>query len=602
MKVSSKICALNIIIVILVALSVINVLGEDDVRCLQGVKNSLDNPEGKLTTWNFANSSVGFICNFVGVSCWNDRENRIINLQLRDMKLSGQVPESLRYCQSLQNLDLSSNSLSGTIPAQICTWVPYLVTLDLSNNDLSGPIPPDLANCTYLNKLILSNNRLSGSIPFELSGLGRLKQFSVENNDLAGTVPSFFTNLDSASFDGNKGLCGKPLSKCGGLSEKNLAIIIAAGVFGAASSLLLGFGVWWWYHLRYSERKRKGGYGFGRGDDTSWAQRLRSHKLVQVSFFQKPLVKVKLADLIAATNNFSPDNIIISTRTGTTYKAVLPDGSALALKRLTTCKLGEKQFRSEMNRLGQIRHPNLAPLLGFCVVEEEKLLVYKHMSYGTLYSLLHGSGNALDWSTRFRIGLGAARGLAWLHHGCQRPFLYQNMCSNVILVDEDFDARIMDFGLAKMTCSDSNESSYVNGDLGEFGYVAPEYSSTMVASLKGDVYGFGVVLLELVTGQKPLDISNAEEGFKGSLVDWVNHLSSSGRSKDAVDKAICGKGHDEGIYQFLKIACNCVIARPKDRWSMYKTYQSLKTIASEHHVLSELDDEFPLIFGKQDYD
>ncbi|KAL3567860.1 hypothetical protein D5086_030511 [Populus alba] len=430
MKVSFKICALNIIIVTLVAFSVINVLGEDDVRCLQGVKNSLDNPEGELTTWNFASSSVGFICNFVGVSCWNDRENRIINLQLRDMKLSRQVLESLRYCQSLQNLDLSSNSLSGTIPAQICTWVPYLVTLDLSNNDLSGPIPPDLANCTYLNKLILSNNRLSGSIPFEFSGLGRLKQFSVENNDLAGTFPSFFTNLDSASFDGNKGLCGKPLSKCGGLSKKTLAIIIDAGVFGAAFSLLLGFGVWWWYHLRCSERKRKGGYGFGR----------------------------------------------------------------------------------------------------------------------------------------------------------------------------DYDARIMDFGLAKMTCSDSNESSYVNGDLGEFGYVAPEYSSTMVASLKGDVYGFGVVLLELVTGQKPLDISNAEEGFKGSLVDWVNHLSSSGRSKDAVDKAICGKGHEEEIYQFLKIACNCVIARPKDRWSMCKAYQSLKTIASEHHVLSELDDEFPLIFGKQDYD
>nr|TKS05804.1 leucine-rich repeat transmembrane protein kinase [Populus alba] len=453
MKVSFKICALNIIIVTLVAFSVINVLGEDDVRCLQGVKNSLDNPEGELTTWNFASSSVGFICNFVGVSCWNDRENRIINLQLRDMKLSRQVLESLRYCQSLQNLDLSSNSLSGTIPAQICTWVPYLVTLDLSNNDLSGPIPPDLANCTYLNKLILSNNRLSGSIPFEFSGLGRLKQFSVENNDLAGTFPSFFTNLDSASFDGNKGLCGKPLSKCGGLSKKTLAIIIDAGVFGAAFSLLLGFGVWWWYHLRCSERKRKGGYGFGRGDDTSWAQRLRSHKLVQVSLFQKPLAKVKLADLIAATNNFSPDNIIISTRTGTTYKAVLPDGSALALKRLTTCKLGEKQFRSEMNRLGQMRHPNLAPLLGFCVVEEEKLLVYKHMS-----------------------------------------------------------------------------------------------------------------------------------------------------SKDAVDKAICGKGHEEEIYQFLKIACNCVIARPKDRWSMCKAYQSLKTIASEHHVLSELDDEFPLIFGKQDYD
>src|SRR5262249_40578919 len=149
----------------------------------------------------------------------------------------------------------------------------------------------------------------------------------------------------------------------------------------------------------------------------------------------KPLVKVKLSDLMAATNGFNPENIIISTRTGTTYKAVLPDGSALAIKRLSTCKLYEKQFRMEMNRLGVIRQPNLTPLLGYCVVEEEKLLVYKHMSYGTLYSLLHGSGDPLDWQTRFRIGLGIARGLAWLHHGCQPPFLHQNICSNVILID-----------------------------------------------------------------------------------------------------------------------------------------------------------------------
>ncbi|KAB5521108.1 hypothetical protein DKX38_025427 [Salix brachista] len=592
-----KVCT---VIAIFAALGAV-VFAEDDVRCLQGVSKSLNDPDGKLATWNFGNSSVGFICSFVGVSCWNDRENRIINLELRDMKLSGQVPESLQYCKSLQNLDLSSNSLSGTIPAQICTWVPFLVTLDLSNNDFSGPIPPDLAKCIYLNNLILSNNRLSGSIPLGFSTLGRLKKFSVENNDLTGPVPSFFNNFDPAGFDGNKGLCGKPLSKCGGLSKKNLAIIIAAGVFGAASSLLLGFGLWWWYRSKHSGR-RKGGFVVGRGDDTSWAQGLRPYKFVQVSLFQKPLVKVKLGDLMAATNNFSLENIIISTRTGTTHKAVLPDGSALAIKRLSTCKLGENQFRLEMNRLGQVRHPNLAPLLGFCVAGEEKLLVYKHMSKGTLFSLLHGTGNALDWPTRFRIGFGAARGLAWLHHGCQPPLLHQNICSNAILVDEDFDARIMDFGLARMmTCSDSNESSYVNGDLGEFGYVAPEYSSTMVASLKGDVYGFGVVLLELVTGQKPLGISTAEGGFKGSLADWVNHLSSSGRRKDAVDEAIRGKGHDDEISQFLKIACNCVISRPKDRWSMHEAYQSLKIIANEHG-LSEQDDEFPLIFSRQDHD
>ncbi|KAF2308662.1 hypothetical protein GH714_011935 [Hevea brasiliensis] len=464
------------------------------------------------------------------------------------MNLSGQFPESLKDCKSLQNLDLSSNALSGTIPAQICTWLPYLVTLDLSNNDLSGSIPPDLVKCTYLNNLILSNNRLSGPIPYEFSSLARLKKFSVANNDLKGAIPSFFSDFDSGDFSGNE-LCGKPLgSKCGGLSKKNLAIIIAAGIFGAAASLLLAFGVWWWYHLGYSRTKR--GYGIGRGDDTSWVDRLRAHKLVQVSLFQKPLVKVKLADLMAATNNFSPENIIISTRTGTTYKAVLPDGSALAIKRLSTCKLGEKQFRLEVNQLGQLRHPNLTPLLGFCVVEDEKLLVYKHMSNGTLCFT--------SWK--------------W----------------------------IVDFGLARlMTFSDSNESSYINGDLGEFGYVAPEYSSTMVASLKGDVYGFGVVLLELVTGQKPLDISNAEEVFKGNLVDWLNHLSSSGRIKDAIDKTLCGKGHDEEILQFLKIALNCVAARPKDRWSMYRVYQSLKACGNDLGF-SEQDDEFPLIFIKQD--
>ncbi|KAJ7970926.1 LRR receptor-like kinase [Quillaja saponaria] len=578
----------------------VSAVTEDDVKCLEGIKDSLTDPQGLLNSWNFHNSTPGFVCRFTGVTCWNDQENRILNLGLGDMSLSGQVPESLQYCGSLQKLDLSGNGLSGMIPSEICRWLPFLVTLDLSSNDLSGLIPSTLVNCAYLNELILSSNKLSGGIPYEFASLGRLKRFSVANNELTGRIPSFFDGFNKDDFVGNSGLCGGPLgSKCGGISKKNLAIIIAAGVFGAAASLLLAFGLWWWYHLRLSKRT-KGGYGIGTVDD--WAARLRGYKLVQVSLFQKPLVKVKLGDLIAATDNFSAENIIISTRTGTTYKADLPDGSTLAIKRLNTCKLGEKQFRMEMNRLGQLRHPNLTPLLGFCVVEEEKLLVYKHMSNGTLYSLLHNSGSsALDWPTRFGIGLGAARGLAWLHHGCHPPILHQNICSNVILVDEDFDARLMDSGLARLMTNDSHGSSYINGDLGELGYIAPEYPSTMVASLKGDVYGFGVVLLELVTGHNALEVTNAEEGFKGNLVDWVNVLSSSGRIKDSIDKAICGRGQDEDILQFLKIASNCVVSRPKDRWSMYQVYQSLKSM-SKDHSFSEQDDEFPLIFGKPDND
>ncbi|KAK7266252.1 hypothetical protein RIF29_18894 [Crotalaria pallida] len=576
---------------------------EDNVRCLKGIKNTLHDPDNRLATWHFENTTIGFICDFVGVSCWNQRENRVLGLTLRDMKLSGRIPDSLKYCgKSIQSLDLGANLLTSEIPVEICSWMPFLVNLDLSQNQLSGIIPPTIENCSYLNELVLSDNDLSGSIPYELGGLSRLKKFSVANNHLSGTVPSFLNGYGREDFQGNDGLCGGPLgSKCGGLSKKNLAIIIAAGVFGAAASLLLAFGVWWWYHLRLSGRRK--GVGFGGGGPggaataENWAVRLRGYKLVQVTLFQKPIVKVKLGDLMAATNNFSAENVLISTRTGTTYKADLPDGSTLAVKRLDTCKIGEKQFRMEMNRLGQVRHPNLAPLLGYCVVEEEKLLVYKHMSNGTLYSLLHKNrGSGLDWLMRFRIGLGAARGLAWLHHGCHPPIIQQNICSNVILVDEDFDARLMDFGLARLMTSDSN-GSFVNGDLGELGYIAPEYPSTLVASLKGDVYGFGVLLLELVTGRKPLDVSNGEEEFKGSLVDWVNMHSNSGRLKDCIDRVISGRGHDEEILQFLKIALNCVVSRPKDRWSMYQVYHSLKSLSKEHSF-SEHDDEFPLIFGK----
>lgn len=469
-----------------------------------------------------------------------------------------------------------------------------MVTLDLSSNGFSGPIPPEFVDCKFLNNLLLNNNKLSGSIPFQLGQLDRLKKFSVANNDLSGSIPSDLSNFTADDFAGNKGLCGNPIrSNCGKLSNKSLAIIIAAGVLGAAGSLILGFGAFWWFFMR-SDRKMQGGYD-GVVDKSNWVERLRAHRLVQVSLFQKPIVKVKLNDLIAATNNFDPQNIVVSARTGVSYKAVLADGSALAIKRLSACKLSEKQFRLEMNRLGELRHPNLVPLLGFCVVEDERLLVYKHMPNGTLYSLLHcGVGNgSLDWPGRLRIALGAARGLAWLHHGCQPPYLLQNISSNVILVDDDFDARISDFGLSRLIGSDFDDGSVVDGDLGEFGYVAPEYPRIMIASMKGDVYGFGVVLLELVTGQTPLGVTNAEEGFKGNLADWVSQLCGSNQSKDAIDKSLCGRGHDDEIVQILKVACTCVASRPKDRPSMYSVYESLKSLAEEYSF-SEQFEEFPL--------
>ncbi|XP_058080181.1 probable inactive receptor kinase At1g27190 [Magnolia sinica] len=597
---------LNIILSYTAAPAAAATVVEDDVRCLKGIKANLTDPQNRLD-WNFDNNTVGFICQFVGATCWNERENRLIDLRLPSMSLGGHIPEPLQYCRSITTLDLSDNSLTGTIPPRICDWLPYLVVLDLSSNDLSGPIPPDLVNCTFLNTLRLDSNRLSGTIPYQLSRLPRLKRLSVSNNQLSGSIPPFLSNFDPNDFLGNDGLCGRPLgSKCGGLRKTSLVIIIAAGIFGAVVSLVLGFGLWWWCFVRSSRDKKRRRRGAANESDYSWVERLRSHRFVQVSLFQKPLVKIKLADLMAATNGFDPDNIIASNRMGTTYRAVLADGSALAIKRLHAgCKLSEKQFCSEMNKLGQqLRHPNLVPLLGYCIAGDEKLLVYKHMPNGTLSSLLYVNSQPLDWPTRLKIGIGAARGLAWLHHGFQPPYLHENMSSNVIVLDEDYEARITDFGLARlMSSADSEGSTLINGDFGDFGYVAPEYSSTLVASLKGDSYGFGVVLLELATGQKPLDISSSaeEEGFKGNLVDWVNQLSSAGRIKDTIDKSLCGKGHDDEILEFLRVACGCVVSRPKDRSSMYQVYESLRSIGDSHDF-SEQFDEFPLVYGKPDPD
>ncbi|CAN7087460.1 unnamed protein product [Brassica oleracea var. botrytis] len=590
---------LIIFFIIIILISSSSSYAEDDVLCLKGLKNSLTDPSGRLSNWSFPNSSSSSICKLTGVSCWNAKENRILSLHLPSMQLAGKIPESLKLCRSLQSLDLSGNDISGEIPPEICSWLPYLVTLDLSGNKLSGSIPSQIADCKFLNGLALNENKLTGPVPFQLTRLDRLQRLSLSDNDLSGSIPADLSRFGENGFAGNNRLCGKPLSTCGTLNGKNVTVIVIAGVTGAVGSLCVGFAVFWWFFIR--DARRKNGYGAGESkDDGDWIGVLKSHKLVQVALFQKPIVKIRLVDLIVATDSFGSDNVLVSSRTGVSYKADLPDGSALEVKRLSCgYEVGEKLFKSEVNRLGQIRHPNLVPLLGFCVVEDERLLVYKHMANGTLNSRLRG----LDWPGRVRISVGAARGLVWLHHGCEHAYLHQYISSNVILLDEDYDARVIDYGLGKLVSSarDSNDSSFSNGDFGEVGYVAPEYASTMVASLSGDVYAFGVVLLEIVTGQKPLSINNGEDGFNGSLVDWVNKHLSDGRGKDVVDRCVIGKGYDDEMMQFLRIACSCVVTRPKERPLMVQVYESLKKLGDQYGFFSEHSDEFPLIFNKQEH-
>lgn len=465
-----------------------------------------------------------------------------------------------------------------------------MVNLDLSSNDLSGEIPEDLANCSFLNNLKLDNNHFTGQIPLRLGLLGRLKTFNVANNQLIGQVPTFI-NVTVPDYANNPGLCGDPLPLCQGPSKKpRTGVIVGAAVGGVTlGAVLLTLGMF--FYMRRISRKRK------KDDDpegNKWAKSIKGKKAIQLSMFEKSTSKMRLSDLMKATNSFSKNNIIGSGRTGTFYKAVLDDGTSLMVKRLQNTQHSEKEFMSEMATLGNVKHRNLVPLLGFCIAKKERLLVYKDMPNGTLHDRLHSVSEGektLEWPMRLKIGTGAAKGFAWLHHNCNPRIIHRNISSKCILLDVEFEPRISDFGLARlMNPIDTHLSTFVNGEFGDFGYVAPEYARTLMATPKGDVYSFGVVLLELVTGEKPTSVSKAPETFKGNLVEWITQLSSESKLQDAIDHSLSGKGYDSEIFQVLKVACRCVLsAVPKERPTMFEVYQLLRAIGERYHFTTDDD-------------
>ncbi|KAL0460410.1 UNVERIFIED_CONTAM: putative inactive leucine-rich repeat receptor-like protein kinase [Sesamum latifolium] len=481
---------------------------QTDIDCLRAIKTSLEDPFNYLSSWNFDNTTEGYICRFAGVECWHPDENKVLNIRLGDMGLRGEFPLGVSSCSSLTGFDLSSNSIRGNIPSNI-------------------------------SKLI-------------------------------------------ESYANNPGLCGDPLPPCQGPSKKNHTPAILGGgvggsILGALGITIVSFSLSPSYaHEVFSADAHK---------------ELFVSSVFQLSMFEKSISKMNLNDLMKATDSFSKENIIGTGRTGIIYKAVLEDGTSLMVKRLQDTQHSEKEFISEMTTLGSVKHRNLVPLLGFCMTTKERLLVYQHMPNGTLHDKLHNvkdSAKPMDWPLRLKIGIRAAKGFAWLHHSCNPRIIHRNISSNCILLDGDYEPKISDFGLARlMNPVDTHLSTFVNGEFGDLGYVAPEYMRTLVATPKGDVYSFGVVLLELVTGEKPTYVAKAPESFKGNLVEWVSQLSSTSTLQDAIDTSLVGKGFDSELFQFLKIACRCVLPGPKERPSMFELYQLLRAVGQRYDFTTE---------------
>ena len=297
---------------------------------------------------------------------------------------------------------------------------------------------------------------------------------------------------------------------------------------------------------------------------------------------EKLATRMPLTDLAAATNNFSVENITGFGKTGTMYKAAVMNGCLPAVKRFLDSQQFEKQFIYEILILGRLTHPNLVPLLGFCIERNEKLLVYEHMGNGNLYQWLHpnkAKAKILEWPLRGRIGVGLARGLAWLHHNCMFLVGHGNINSKCILLDQNFEPQISNFGratLMKPSITDSTRGLFVG--------CADTENKCLQCTLKKDVYSFGIVLLEMVTGKKPNKVSDASQRFDGTLVDWINHLLTTSGPYDAIDKSLIGQGFDFEIFEFLKVACSCVKASPHQRPTMLEVDKILRNTVGRHQT------------------
>ncbi|PIN15354.1 Serine/threonine protein kinase [Handroanthus impetiginosus] len=265
-----------------------------------------------------------------------------------------------------------------------------------------------------------------------------------------------------------------------------------------------------------------------------------------------------LRDLELATNRFSKENVLGEGGYGVVYKGRLINGTPVAVKKLLN-NLGqaEKEFRVEVEAIGHVRHKNLVRLLGYCIEGTHRMLVYEYVNNGNLEQWLHGAMRQhgyLTWEARMKVLLGTAKALAYLHEAIEPKVVHRDIKSSNILIDEEFSAKVSDFGLAKLL--GAGKSHITTRVMGTFGYVAPEYANTGLLNEKSDVYSFGVLLLEAITGRDPVDYGRPAQEV--NLVDWLKMMVGNRRSEEVVDPNIETRPSTRALKRALLTALRCV--------------------------------------------
>ncbi|KAI5012730.1 hypothetical protein ZWY2020_024996 [Hordeum vulgare] len=467
-----------------------------------------------------SNSLDGFIAPQIGKLA----ELRV--LELSGNRLTGGVPPEVRHCSYLVRMDLSRNFLHGQVPSSILKELKKLRFLSLAGNSFSGEIPSGLGQLRSLRVLNLSSNPLiSGVLPIDLVALRNHTVLLLDNNLLNGKVSAPMSSPQMAEIssvtadssgvgpaphsaevftvipqlkstwvltEANRGT--PPDDSGNGGHLKTIEIVAIALVLVVIVALLVVTTIYIFKRRRTPRQARRSGTRTGTG--TSTRKEVKVFDGVDIG---APLT---YEAIVRATGNFNASNCIGSGGFGATYRAEIAPGVLVAIKRLSIGRQhGSKQFQAEVETLGRCRHPNLVTLIGFHVSDQETFLIYNYLPGGNLERFIQErTKRQISWRVLHKIALDIAHALAFMHDECSPRILHRDVKPSNILLDNDFNAYLSDFGLAKLLRNSQTHTT--TSVAGTFGYVAPEYAMTCRVSDKADVYSYGVLLLELISDKK----------------------------------------------------------------------------------------------------
>ncbi|XP_057521162.1 probable inactive receptor kinase At4g23740 [Amaranthus tricolor] len=581
---------------------------EDDKKALLDFVNKA--PHFHALNWS-ENSSI--CSNWTGITC-NADFTRVIGVRLPGVGFNGEIPgNTISRLSALQILSLRSNRISGTFPLELSN-LKNLTMLFLQFNDFSGPLPSEFSNWGNLSVLNLSNNRFNGSIPKSISslihlsalnlannlisgeipdlGLSSLQVLNVSNNNLTGFIPKSLQRFPRSSFVGNDvGLVNSsveqsdvaPLireepTKTRNLSRQGwfLAIVIGFSVLGIGA---FGFLFVACLRKRNVDDGFTGKFPKGRmsPEKTVSGSQDSRNRLV---FFEGCSYAFDLEDLLRASAE-----VLGKGTFGMSYKAILEDANVVVVKRLKEVSAGKREFEQQMDLIGSIRHGNVVALRAFYYSKDEKLMVNDYCCQGSISAMLHSQRGedriALDWETRLRIAIGAARGIAHLHTVNSGKFVHGNIRSSNIFLNSKKFGCVSDFGLASVMSPLAPPISRAAG------FRAPEVTDTRKATQPSDVYSFGVFLLELLTGKSPVHATGGDELVH--LVRWVHSVVREEWTAEVFDLELLRYPHvEEEMVEMLQIALSCVARVPDQRPRMSDL---LKMIEEVRHVPAEVHTE-----------